>query len=317
METREAALDWHRRGQGVAIATVVDTWGSAPRPAGSELACNAAGEFVGSVSGGCVEVAVLRAAADVIGGGPPRLLEFGVTDDEAWAVGLACGGRIRVFVDRFADSLTESLLQAIHERRPVATVVNLVAGGERFATSEEADAALRADRAVLLEQDGARKLVVPHNPAPRLVIVGAVHIAETLAKSARLLGHDVWVVDPRTAFLRESLFPGARLAGDWPQQALRAIGPDRRTAGAVLTHDPKIDDPALEELLLSEAYYIGALGSRRTHAQRLERLAGRGFSPSVLARIHGPAGLAIGARTPAEIAISVLAQLVGALRQAS
>ncbi len=157
---------------------------------------------------------------------------------------------------------------------------------------------------------------MPLNPPQRLVVVGAVHIAEALCAMARIAGHDVTLIDPRSAFLRPELFPGVTLTDRWPQEALAKLAVDARTAAVLLTHDPKIDDPAIEFLLRSPVYYVGALGSRRTHAKRLERLAARGFTPQELARIHGPAGLAIGARTPAEIAVSVLAQITAALRSA-
>lgn len=329
------ALDWRRAGQGVALATVVETWGSAPRPAGSQMVCHAQGGFAGSVSGGCVEIAVIEAAQAVIANGQTQLLSFGVSDEQAWSVGLACGGRIRVFVEPVDASRVVQLeaLQAARAAGLAAVLVTpLVApradavpqvitrDGLSAVPAALADAVrqvLASDRAFVLPRDGVDHLVAPFNPPLRLVVVGAVHIAESLCRMAVLAGYDVTVMDPREAFLRPDRFPGVRLVGDWPQQAFAALRPDERTAVVLLTHDPKIDDPALECVLPTPAFYVGALGSVRTQARRLERLAEAGLPAHQLARIHGPAGLSIGARTPAEIAVSVLAQMTQALRQGS
>jgi len=170
--------------------------------------------------------------------------------------------------------------------------------------------ALRTDRALVHEQ----VLVTPHNPPQRLIVVGAVHISEVLCSMARAAGYAVTVIDPRAAFLRPERFPGVTLLNEWPKEAFAALSPDSRTAVVLLTHDPKIDDPALLAVLPTPAFYVGALGSTRTHAKRLERLAEAGVDEAGRARICGPAGLNIGARTPAEIAISVLAQMTQALR---
>jgi xanthine dehydrogenase accessory factor len=175
-------------------------------------------------------------------------------------------------------------------------------------------AALASDRAQVVQDQGREVMVTPHNPPLRLVVVGAVHISESLCTMAREAGYAVTVIDPRTAFLRPERFPGVTLVGEWPQQAFATIKPDARTAVVLLTHDPKVDDPALLAVLPTPAFYIGALGSTRTHAKRLQRLADAGVGEAECARIHGPAGLDIGARTPAEIAISVLAELTLRLR---
>ena len=223
-------------------------------------------------------------------------------------------------------ALLEALQAARAAGRPVARVTPLDGGAQQLLGGEDlqgvlpalADAvrsALATDRAVLLSESGVECLVAPWNPPLRLVVVGAVHIAESLCHMARLAGYGVTVVDPRTAFLRAALFPAVTLVGEWPQQAFALLRPDARTAVVLLTHDPKIDDPALQCVLRSPVFYIGALGSSRTHARRLERLGALGYTPEELTRIHGPAGIAIGARTPAEIAVSVLAQMTQALRR--
>lgn len=180
----------------------------------------------------------------------------------------------------------------------------------------EARAALAADRPRLLATAEGDVFLNVFNPPLRMIIVGAVHIAQPLAAMASLAGYAVSVVDPRTAFATDARFPGVELSHAWPDEAMAALAPDTRTAVVTLTHDPKLDDPALDAALKSPAFYIAALGSRKTHASRLERLAARGHAPDTLARIHGPAGLAIGAQSPAEIALSVMAQATAALRQA-
>lgn len=325
-----SAADWRRAGRGVGLATVVSTWGSSPRPVGSMLAVDETGHIIGSVSGGCVEGAVVEEALAAIADGRPRLLSFGVSDAEAWAVGLACGGEVRIFVERLDAApgngmsleSVESIQAALAAKRPAALAIRLGDGQQRFvepgagsALAEAAAAAITTDRGQLLEQAGEEWFVQVFNPPLRLLIVGAVHIAQVLAPMARLLGYEVTVVDPRTAFASEARFPGTELVHQWPDRALAALTPDLRTAVVTLSHDPKLDDPGLSAALASEAFYIGALGSRRTHARRLERLTEAGFDPVQLARIHGPAGLDIGARSPGEIALSVLAQMTQALRK--
>jgi len=190
--------------------------------------------------------------------------------------------------------------------------------GERWpeAVEEAARAALGRDRGAKVEAEGATWFLQPFNPPLRLIVVGAVHIAQALVPMAQLAGYDVTVVDPRRAFASDARFPDVTLRHDWPDEALRALAPDRRTAVVTLTHDPKIDDPALEGALASDAFYVAALGSKRTHGARVERLQAQGFTEAQIARIHGPAGLALGAVSPAEIAISVMAEMTQVLRRA-
>ncbi len=224
--------------------------------------------------------------------------------------------------------LLERLLAARAAGRPVALAVPLSGAPQRLIEATDlasldlsdpelaaaARRALATDESQRIGEGSAETLLTPHNPPLRLVIVGAVHIAGFLNRFAGLAGYRVVVVDPRQAFLRPAEFPGAELVGEWPQHALPRLAPDERTAVVLLTHDPKIDDPALQVVLPGPAFYVGALGSKRTHARRLERLATVGLTPAQLARIHGPAGLAIGARSPAEIALSVLAEMTAVLR---
>jgi xanthine dehydrogenase accessory factor len=183
------------------------------------------------------------------------------------------------------------------------------------AIEDAAEAALGRDKGAKVEADGETWFVQPFNPPLRLIVVGAVHIAQALVPMAQVAGYDVTVVDPRRAFASDARFPEVSLRHDWPDEALGELAPDRRTAVVTLTHDPKIDDPALEGALSSDAFYIAALGSKRTHGSRVERLKERGFSEAQIARIHGPAGLSLGAVSPAEIAISVMAEMTRVLRQ--
>jgi xanthine dehydrogenase accessory factor len=319
----ELALAWRRAGQGVALATVVETWGSAPRPAGAQLVTDADGRLAGSVSGGCVEGAVVAEALEAIADGRPRLLEFGVSDADAFAVGLACGGRIRVLVEPVgvgqgpAPELLERLAAARAARRPAIYAVRpgdwqrQVMTGPDDPLWEAAAAMLAADRSGF----AGDWFVGVHNPPLRMAVVGAVHIAQALVPMARLAGYDVTVIDPREAFATPARFPDTPLSRDWPDAALAELGIDARTAVVTLTHDPKIDDPAIAAALRAPVFYLGCLGSRRTHAGRAERLLAAGFGAEEIARIHAPIGADIGARLPAEIAVSILAEVTERLRR--
>lgn len=320
----EIALEWHRAGKGAALATVIDTWGSAPRPVGSQLVISGDGAMMGSVSGGCVEAAVVHEALAGLQSGMPKVLTFGVADEEAFAVGLACGGTIRVLVEPVGDapgaipaSLLAGLTDARARRQPVALLTHPETHTRRLTAGPDdpkADAIasrMRSDRSGL-EEDGW--FIGIHNPPLRMVIVGAVHIAQALVPMARACGYDPILIDPRGAFGSAARFPGDNIIEDWPDEALAALKPDTRTAIVTLTHDPKLDDPALIAGLASQAFYIGSLGSSRTHAKRLERLQMADITPEQIARIHAPVGLNIGAKSPAEIAISIMAQVTETLR---
>jgi len=314
-DTPETALAWHRVGKGAALATVVETWGSAPRRVGSQLAISGEGEIAGSVSGGCVEGAVVAEALDAIEAGKPVMLEYGVSDDDAFAVGLACGGTIRVLVEPVGSVLPENLLAdlvlAREGRLPVAYVTGMQT--DRRLEREGHEARFRMDRSGF-DEDGETFIAV-HNPPLRLIVVGAVHIAQALVPMARIAGYDPLLVDPRESFASETRFPGETVLHDWPDEGLRALGLDARTALVLLTHDPKLDDPALIEALRSDVFYIGALGSTRTHASRVARLEAAGITQDEIARIHAPIGLDIGAAGPAEIAVSILAEMTRVLRR--
>lgn len=292
-----AAQAW--RGAPMALATVVSTWGSAPRPRGSHMIVHADGRFEGSVSGGCVESDILATAAEVIGGAPFARKRYGVADAAAWEVGLPCGGEIEVMVQPvstagFDSALFDRIAAARAEGRALTVHTDLGTGQSGLQAIDGESFANRYD------------------PPRRLLIVGAVQIAQALAGLARELGIATTVIDPRARFLTEERFPGVTLDDRWPDEAIAALAPDPATAIVTLSHDTKIDDPALIAALNSPASYVGALGSRRSHAARLDRLAAAGITPDMLERIDAPVGLDIGAIGPAEIALSIAAAMVRA-----
>ena len=315
----EIALDWVRAEKAVALATVVETWGSAPRPLGSQLVISGETEMMGSVSGGCVEGAVVEEAMEALETGHCTVLEYGVADEEAFAVGLACGGKIRVLVEPIGRGQGPAIeeLEALVAKRaahePVAYTVNLRTW-ERQLLKEGAP---RVEDRFVSDKSGLNGdwFIGIHNPPLRMIIVGAVHIAQPLVQLARLAGFDPVLVDPREAFASESRFPGESLMHDWPDEALAALNLDARCAVVTLSHDPKIDDPAIREALTAPVFYLGCLGSTRTHAKRVARLESAGFCAADIARIHAPVGADIGAKSPAEIAVSILAQVIERLRR--
>jgi len=313
----ETALAWHKAGRGAVLATVVQTWGSAPRPVGSQLVISAKGEIAGSVSGGCVEGAVITEAQEALEDGHPRLLKYGVSDDEAFAVGLACGGVIRILVEpvgaAFPEDMLTGLVKARAMRVPLAYVVDTETWARRLQGADGFPEMFRADRSGFAEDDVT--FVAIHNPPLRLIVVGAVHIAQALIPMAQLLGYDVTLIDPRGTFATAERFGNIQIYEDYPDEVLRSFGLDARSAVVTLSHDPKIDDPAIATALCSKVFYLGCHGSKRTHAKRVARLEAAAFTPEDISRIHAPVGLDIGSRGPAEIALSVLAEMTERLRR--
>jgi xanthine dehydrogenase accessory factor len=292
-----AAEQW--KGAPLALATVVSTWGSAPRPRGSHMLVHADGRFEGSVSGGCVESDIMATAAEVIAGAPFARKRYGVADAAAWEVGLPCGGEIEVMVQPvaatgFDPELFDRIAEARNEGRALTVHTDLDTG----------QSSLRAVEGVAFANR--------YDPPRRLLIVGAVQIAQALCGLARELGVATTVIDPRARFLTEERFPGVTLDDRWPDEAIEAINPGASSAVVTLSHDTKIDDPALIAALARPTAYVGALGSRRSHAARRERLAAAGVSEATLDRIDAPVGLDIGAVGPAEIALSIAAAMVQA-----
>jgi xanthine dehydrogenase accessory factor len=307
-------------GARVALATVVDVKRSAPRPPGAKMAISERGDVSGAVSGGCVEGAVVEAAQHVLAGGPPRLVRYGIADEEAWDVGLPCGGEIGVWIQ--ADPHPGFVELARADGRG-ALVTDLESGERRLLTADGAPGDLDADVAAAAEElmwaerselrtIGGRELFIDvTHPAPRLLAVGAVDFARQLCRVARAIGWRPFVIDPRGFFATATRFPEAEeVVSAWPQAGFARLGIDRATAIAVLTHDPKLDDAALVAALDSDAGYIGAMGSRRAQAARRERLLALGVADEALERIAAPIGLDLGALTAEETALSIMAEIV-------
>ncbi len=316
----EIALDWLRSGKGAVLATVIDTWGSAPRPVGSQLAISSNSEMAGSVSGGCVEGAVVAEALETLQNGTPCIVEYGVSDSDAFSVGLACGGTIRILIEPIATgqgparAMIETLVAQRAARTPVVYEVNPGTWQRKLiltGSDPAVDARFYADQSGF---DGDVFRTV-HNPPLRLAVVGAVHVAQALLPMARLAGYDTVLIDPRDAFSADARFPGEKIMRDWPDAALQSFGLDTRTAVVTLTHDPKLDDPAIIAALAAPVFYLGCLGSTKTHAKRVVRLLAAGVNAGKITRIHAPVGANIGAKSPAEIAVSILAQLTERLRR--
>jgi xanthine dehydrogenase accessory factor len=293
---------WRELGRRVAVATVVATRNSAPRPVGSKLAVTEEGELAGSVSGGCVESDVVLAAQDVLAGGLPRLLTYGITDEMAFGIGLPCGGEIDVFVEELTDA-----------ERPDVTLT-VVAGegvGERVHDPELLEAARRRGRSHVIELGDRTILADVSAPPTRLFVYGAVDTAEALCRAAKLLGWRTVVADARASFATAERIPSAdELLLAWPEEALAQAQPDLGTAVVVLTHDDKFDLPLIRGALASDAFYIGWIGSRRNQERRRGLLRDDGVTDDELERISGPSGLDIGADTPAETALSMLAEIL-------
>lgn len=321
---------WLAAGEAVALATVVQTWGSSPRAVGAKMAVTASGRMAGSVSGGCVEGAVVEASQTVLQTGRPQLLHFGVADESAWEVGLACGGSLDVFVQPLAPDLLRGWADWLRAGRSFAAA-SLVTGpaellgqgllvdeagaavGPLMLAEAPARAALSAGQSGRIPTPVGDVFIEVVTPAPTLIAVGGVHISVALTALAKTLGYATVVVDPRKAFGSAERFPHVdRLIQKWPDEALREAGLTRGTAVALLTHDPKLDDPGLLAALPSPAFYVGALGSARTQAARRARLLAQGLPTEQVDRLRGPIGLDLGGRTPEEVALAILAEVVAA-----
>ncbi len=335
---------WQTEGERVAVATVVSVVGSAPRATGATLAVSERGEISGSVSGGCVEPAVIEECLASIRTGRPKLLQFGITEEQnVEQIGLSCGGEIRVFVERLGGDGTERLMAALRADEPAVRAVVISAPSEFASLLGESlvcagsdvvgqlqdaalDAAVREEAARLLGSGDSRartlragtgreaEVFFEAYPAPStLVIVGAGHISIPLTRIAKVLGYRVVVVDAREAFATRERLPEAdELLVEWPDEALARLRVTSATAIAVLTHDDKFDVPALAAALRSPAGYVGAIGSRGTRERRNERLRAEGVGDDLIGRIYGPIGLDVGATTPEEIALAIMAQIVAA-----
>ncbi len=330
---------WTSEEQPIAVATVVQTWGSSPRQPGAKMGIAPDNKISGSVSGGCIEGAVYEVGMEVLKQHKPQLLHFGVADETAWEVGLACGGSIDVFVETLQPELFKAMSAALHDDKPFA-IATVVAGpesllGQKVMVRDDGSSvggigepfaapALAAARAALASGQTSRQAVTAadqsadifieaHWPSPTLVIVGGVHTSIALAALAKTLGYKTVLIDPRSAFGNEERFPHVdKLIAAWPDEGLAQVEITHSTAVAMLTHDPKLDDPALMIAMPSKAFYIGALGSPKTQTARRERLLAAGITEAQLSHLYGPIGLRIGARTPEEIALSIMAEIVAA-----
>ncbi len=354
-EIIQDALAWSAAGEPVAVATVVETWGSAPRAAGAKMALTPAHRIAGSVSGGCVESAVFEAGVETLASGKPQLLRYGVADETAFeVVGLACGGTIEIFVERLSPALRQFWQRAFEEDRAAATATVIAGPADFIGCKLMLDAGGHASASqplerfnaitmqmltaaqIALREGASKRLFLPSPeggvrggemdesepqpielfidvtlPRPTLIIVGAVHIAIALTTLARALGYRVVIVDPRAAFASATRFPHAdELVVEHPRHAFADMPITRATAVVTLAHDAKLDDPALFAALQSEAFYVGALGGRKTRETRRQRLLLQGLSEAQLSRLHAPIGLPIGAKTPEEIALATMAQIV-------
>jgi len=305
---------WRARGDRIALARVVATRRSAPRPVGSKLIVSETGELAGSVSGGCVESEVVEAASAVLAGGDPQLLTFGISDDLALSVGLPCGGEIDVWIDEPETRLLDELADIARNERRAVVFVDLDDGSQRLVPDGDDDVAdelIRSGHSRVVELHGRRVFADVFGPPPRLFVYGAVDTADALCAAANAIGWRTIVADARARFATKERLPNAdEIVVAWPEEALAHVAPDHTTAIVVLTHDDKFDLPLLTGALSTEAYYIGALGSRRNQERRRERLLEAGVDEAELERISGPAGLDIGAHTPAETAVSMLAEIM-------
>jgi xanthine dehydrogenase accessory factor len=339
-EVLSDVVRWRNENKPVALATVIKTWGSSPRGVGAKMAFTPDGNISGSVSGGCVENAVFEAGVAALKTNQPKLLHFGVSNESAWEVGLACGGSIDVFVQPLDWEIFQ-VLEGVLKEDKKAALATLVRGPAELLGHQ-----------LLLDTDGQKiagsidkswdgsiailaKDVLTHGisqsfeinpdvevfieailPPPTLVVVGGVHIAIALMALAKTMGYRTILIDPRKAWGNAERFPNVdRLIQAWPDEAFEQIPVNDSTAIVMLTHDPKLDDLALKIALTSPAFYVGALGSKTTQATRRKSLLEAGLSESQLSRLHGPIGLDIGAKTPEEIALAIMAEIVDVYRK--
>jgi len=328
---------WRESNQEIAVTTVVETWGSAPRPVGSKMITTMAGGIAGSVSAGCVEGAVIQEAQSVINSGKPRLIEFGVADETAWEVGLACGGKIKVFIepgwaldgiyhimkDNLISGKTFATITPLEDRLDTTNKKMLIQSDgsivgdlslpeEAEFITEKALEFLENEKSGMLAFPDGTKIFVESYPLPsKLIIIAAVHLYDPFITIANATGFETILIDPREAFANRARFPHVnKLIRQWPQDAMNNLTIDRSAYIVVLTHDPKLDDPALQLSLKSNARYVGALGSRRTNQKRLQRLRKAGLTEEQLSLLHAPIGLDLGGRSQSEIAISIMAEII-------
>jgi xanthine dehydrogenase accessory factor len=296
--------EWTTAGEDIALATVVETWGSSPRPLGSKMVVTRSGKMAGSVSNGCIESAVFEEAQKVLKSREPKVAAFGVADDVAFEVGLACGGHIEVFVEPLGPAHRQ-LIEMLQRNEPATLRTNLATGA--------ADLVLGTPPGTELARRDGDMFTEPFRRPAHLIIVGAIHIAIPLHRLAKLMGYRITVVDARAKFATRERFPDAdELIVAWPDEAMARLAIDNSSYVVILTHDPKFDLPALRSVLAKDAGYIGAIGSRKTNQNRFDALRAEGFTEEQLARVHGPIGLDLGSRGADETALGILAEITAA-----
>ncbi len=300
-EVMSELTQWIAAGEDIALATVIETWGSSPRPLGSKMVVTKSGKMAGSVSNGCIEGAVFEEAQKVLKSREPKVAAFGVADDVAFEVGLACGGHIEVFVQPLGAAHRQ-LIETVRRNEAATLRTNLVTG--------EAELTKGAPPGSELARRDGEWFTEPFRRSAHLVIIGAIHIAIPLHRLAKLMGYRVTVVDARAKFATSERFPEAdELIVAWPDEAMAEIAVDNSTYVVILTHDPKFDLPALRAVLGKPAGYIGAIGSRKTNQNRFDALRAEGFTQEQLSSVHGPIGLDLGGRGAEETALGILAEI--------
>jgi xanthine dehydrogenase accessory factor len=300
-EVLEELNAWTSAGEEIAVATVVETWGSSPRPLGSKMLVTRSGKMAGSVSNGCIEGAVFEEAEKVLKSGEPKLAAFGVADEVAFEVGLACGGHIEVYVQPL-QRVHQQLIDMLNRNEPATLRTNLASGETELIEGATSNSELATRNGDLF--------VEPFRRPAHLVIIGAIHIAIPLHRLAKLMGYRVTVIDARKKFVTKERFPEAdELIVAWPDEAMKKVRIDNSTYVVILTHDPKFDLPALRSVLKEDAGYIGAIGSRKTNQNRFDALRAEGFTEEQLSRVHGPIGLDLGGRGAEETALGILAEI--------
>ena len=297
---------WLKNKEKVALATVISTWGSAPRKVGGQMAINNFGEIIGSVSGGCVESSVITEAKKAIEDRKIKIKDYGISDDMAWEVGLACGGELKILIQPLEenDEIILKIAKKISKREPITLIVNCKSGAREIVENNS----LNFKKISFLDKEN-QFFYHAVSPKPRLFVVGAGHISQSLVSMAHITGYEVILIDPRDHFANKKRFPKCKIINEWPDDALENFNLNQTSHLVTLSHDPKIDDPALIKVLNSKIGYVGSLGSKRTHEKRINRLNSNGIDKEKLSKIHSPIGLNISSKTPEEISISILAEL--------
>ena len=300
---------WLQKKRRIALATVISTWGSSPRPVGGQMGIDENGEIIGSVSGGCIEGAVISEGIKSINDGKSRIEDYGISNEVAWEVGLACGGELKILIQPLdlEDKIVYSIVDKIKRREIVKLRIDCSTGSRKIDNT--------IDNQISHFDKSKNEFIHVIDPKPRLFIIGAVHIAQALVSLANIADYETILIDPRDHFATKERFPKCTIINEWPDEALSRFHLDKSSHLVTLTHDPKIDDLALISCMKKKFGYIGSLGSKKTHSKRCERLLEKGFNKIQLSKIHAPIGLDIKAKTPAEIATSILAEIINHRRK--